>query len=121
MATSTTVEGAIQGVLDTVRNEFGWVYGSFWRIDPASQVLRFEAESGDAGPEFRKVTLEASFVPGLGPSGRVWAQRDLVLTRHIGETSDCMRAPVAPRGGRNLGTCVPNHAADAFSATKGYR
>ncbi|NYG58693.1 methyl-accepting chemotaxis protein [Nocardioides daedukensis] len=117
MATSTTVEGAIQVALDTVRNEFGWVYGSFWRIDPASQVLRFEAESGDAGPEFRKVTLEASFAPGIGLSGRVWAQRDLVFTRDIGEMTDCVRAPVAQRVGVKSGICFPITVADEVIGT----
>jgi len=51
---------AAQLALDAVRQSFGWVYGSYWRIDPEENVLRFSVESGDAGPEFRQVTQTRS-------------------------------------------------------------
>ncbi|WP_436698144.1 methyl-accepting chemotaxis protein [Nocardioides sp. BYT-33-1] len=100
-------DAAIQVALDTVRGEFGWAYGSYWSVDVADGVLRFARESGDAGPEFRQVTLQATFAPGIGLSGRAWAQRDLYFTRDIGEMTDCVRAPVAQRVGVKSGVCFP--------------
>ncbi|GAA3801843.1 methyl-accepting chemotaxis protein [Nocardioides panacisoli] len=101
------VDVAVQTALDTVRREFGWAYGSFWRVDPADALLKFDRESGDAGPEFRRVTLEASFAEGVGLSGRTWKQRDLYFTRDIGEMTDCVRAPVAQKVGVKSGVCFP--------------
>jgi methyl-accepting chemotaxis protein len=107
LAGAATVEQAVQTALDTVRAEFGWAYGSFWRIDDADQKLKFVLESGDAGPEFRKVTLEASFAKGVGLSGRTWATNDLFFTQDIGEMTDCVRAPVAQKVGVKSGVCFP--------------
>ncbi|MSZ77234.1 MAG: GAF domain-containing protein [Actinobacteria bacterium] len=101
------VDHAVRAVLDTVREEFGWAYGSYWRIDPDDDTLKFAIESGDAGPEFRKVTLEASFAKGVGLSGRAWATQDLFFTRDIGEMTDCVRAPVAQKVGVKSGVCFP--------------
>src|SRR5689334_25392799 len=63
-------EQAAKVALDTIRAAFGWAYGSYWRLDGPAKVLRFAVESGDAGPEFREVTLSASFAEGVGLSGR---------------------------------------------------
>ncbi|MFL6062421.1 MAG: GAF domain-containing protein [Marmoricola sp.] len=107
LTTATSIEEAVQTALDTVRNEFGWGYGSFWKIDPADAKLKFVQESGDAGPEFRKVTLEAAFAKGVGLSGRAWATNDLFFTQDIGEMTDCSRAPVAQQVGVKSGVCFP--------------
>lgn len=107
LTAASSVEEAARIALDTVRSEFGWAYGSYWRIDPAERVLRFAYESGDAGPEFREVTLQASFAEGVGLSGRAWRQRDLYFTPDIGEMTDCVRAPVAQRVGVRSGVCFP--------------
>src|SRR5699024_2108707 len=55
---ATSVDEAVRAALDAVRSAFGWAYGSYWAVDPADRVLRFGLESGSAGAEFRKVTLE---------------------------------------------------------------
>jgi methyl-accepting chemotaxis protein len=107
LGTASTYDETVRVALDTVRAEFGWAYGSFWKIDPADQTLRFAVESGDAGPEFRQVTLEASFPRGVGLSGRAWATEDLFFTQDIGEMTDCVRAPVAQRVGVKSGVCFP--------------
>lgn len=107
LSAATDVEAAVQTALDTVRNEFGWAYGSYWKVDPADRTLKFDRESGDAGPEFRRVTLQASFAEGVGLSGRAWAQRDLFFTRDIGEMTDCVRAPIAQQVGVKSGVCFP--------------
>ena len=107
MGSADTFDHAAQAALDTVRDAFGWAYGSYWRVDPADQLLKFAVESGDAGEEFRKVTLAASFAEGVGLSGRAWKTRDLYFTQDIGEMTDCVRAPVAQRVGVKSGVCFP--------------
>ncbi|WP_454050660.1 GAF domain-containing protein [Cellulomonas sp. Marseille-Q8402] len=100
-------EQALRTALDTVREEFGWDYGSYWAVDPEARVLRFEVESGTAGEEFRRVTLAASFAEGVGLAGRAWRARDLVFVRDLGELTDCVRAPAAQRAGVRSGVCIP--------------
>jgi methyl-accepting chemotaxis protein len=117
LASAKSVDEAVQAALDTVRAEFGWAYSSYWKIDPADQKLKFVQESGDAGPEFRKVTLEASFAKGVGLSGRAWATGDLFFTQDIGEMTDCVRAPVAQRVGVKSGICFPIVVAGEVAGT----
>lgn len=107
LSTASDIDAAVQHALDTVRSEFGWAYGSFWKVDPEDRLLKFDRESGDAGPEFRRVTLQASFAEGVGLSGRAWAQRDLFFTPDIGEMTDCVRAPIAQQVGVKSGVCFP--------------
>jgi len=40
---------AALAVLDSIREYFGWAYGSHWKVDPAVNALRFATESGSAG------------------------------------------------------------------------
>ncbi|MCW2754256.1 MAG: methyl-accepting chemotaxis sensory transducer with sensor [Marmoricola sp.] len=107
LASATTVDEAVQSALDTVRRDFGWAYGSYWKIDDADNTLKYVLESGDAGEEFRQVTLAASFAEGVGLSGRAWKTRDLFFTQDIGEMTDCVRAPVAQKVGVKSGVCFP--------------
>ncbi|WP_432513001.1 methyl-accepting chemotaxis protein [Kineococcus sp. SYSU DK001] len=100
-------DGALRKALETVRKAFGWAYGSYWALDPATGTLRFKVESGSAGEEFRRVTLSASFAEGVGLSGRAWRQRDLVFVRDLAEVTDCVRAPAAQRAGVKSGVCFP--------------
>ena len=107
LTTATDADTALRIALDTIRQDFGWAYASFWRVDTTANVLRFERESGDAGPEFRAVTLAASFAPGVGLSGRAWRNRDLFFVPDLGEMKDCVRAPVAQKVGVKSGVCLP--------------
>jgi GAF domain-containing protein len=107
LSDASSSEDAARRALDAVRGAFGWAYGSYWRIDPAENVLRFAVESGDAGPEFRRVTTSASFAEGVGLSGRAWRRRELVYVRDLGEMTDCVRAPVAQQVGVKSGVCFP--------------
>ncbi|PRY16938.1 methyl-accepting chemotaxis protein [Kineococcus rhizosphaerae] len=104
---ATTEDTALRRTLETVRDAFGWAYGSYWALDPATNTLKFTVESGSAGEEFRRVTLAASFAEGVGLSGRAWRQRDLVFVHDLAEMTDCVRAPAAQRAGVKSGVCFP--------------
>ena len=107
LSDARTSSEAIGTALTVVRERFGWAYGSYWRVDEPARVLRFAEESGDAGAEFREVTMRASFAEGVGLSGRAWRTRDLVFVRDLGELGDCVRAPAAQRAGVRSGICFP--------------
>ncbi|WP_028047107.1 GAF domain-containing protein [Cellulomonas sp. URHE0023] len=107
ITTAATYEAAYSAALDTVREGFGWEYGSYWAVDPADDALHFVQESGSAGAEFRQVTLAASFREGVGLSGRAWRSRDLVFVPDLAEMTDCVRAPAAGRAGVHSGVCLP--------------
>ncbi|MGY2126831.1 GAF domain-containing protein [Blastococcus sp. SYSU DS0617] len=107
VSTASSPEQAMAGALDTIREGFGWAYGSYWRVDDSDRTLRFVQESGTAGKEFRDVTLTASFAEGVGLSGRAWRARDLVFVEDIGQVTDCVRAPAAQRAGVRSGVCLP--------------
>ncbi|MBT0993548.1 GAF domain-containing protein [Cellulomonas sp. DKR-3] len=100
-------EAALTSALETIRDSFGWAYGSYWAVDEAAGVLRFEREVGSAGPEFRDVTRSASFARGVGLAGRAWASGDLVFVRDLADVTDCVRAPAARRAGVRSGVCLP--------------
>ncbi|WP_226343686.1 methyl-accepting chemotaxis protein [Agilicoccus flavus] len=89
----------IQSALDVIRDAFQVTYASCWWIDPKDGVLKFRQESGTVSPEFRNVTLSATFARGVGLAGRVWQQRQLVFAPDLSEVRDCVRAPVASRSG----------------------
>jgi methyl-accepting chemotaxis protein len=107
VATATDRDEIARLALDTVRESFGWSYGSFWRVNTDENVLRFAVESGDAGADFRRVTMAASFPKGVGLAGRAWQSRELIFERDLGHVTDCVRAPAAQRAGVKSGVCLP--------------
>jgi GAF domain-containing protein len=107
MTQATTREQALRSALETIRHDFDWQYGSFWALDDGNQVLRFSLESGDAGAEFRRVTMSASFAKGVGLSGRTWERGDLVFVEDLGQLTDCVRRPAAQAAGVKSGVCLP--------------
>ncbi|MFF5079399.1 GAF domain-containing protein [Actinoplanes sp. NPDC000266] len=107
MTQATSRDQALRSALETIRKEFDWQYGSFWHLDEQAQVLRFALESGDAGAEFRQVTMSASFARGVGLSGRAWDRGDLVFVEDLGELTDCVRRPAAQAAGVKSGVCLP--------------
>ena len=112
-----TQDTALRAAVETVREAFGWAYGSFWAVDESTATLKFSLESGSAGEEFRRVTLAASFAEGVGLSGRAWRARDLVFVRDLAEMTDCVRAPAAQRAGVKSGVCFPIYAGTHFLGT----
>jgi len=102
-----TPQEVIRATLDTVRKEFGWVYGSYWIIDPVENVLVFSQESGRVDDEFQRLTRTARFREGEGLNGRSWRLRDLFHATDLGDLHDCCRAPLARRSGIKTGIALP--------------
>src|SRR5580692_4524801 len=107
VALAATVNETAKAALDTVKEAFGWAYGSYWVRDEKENALKFAVESGSVNDEFRRVTLEARFREGEGLSGRAWKSRDLFFVADLAEMKDCCRAPVAKRAGVKSGIAFP--------------
>src|SRR6516165_6232064 len=41
-----TIDDIVRASLDMIRKEFGWVYASYWSVDPVENTLVFSMESG---------------------------------------------------------------------------
>jgi GAF domain-containing protein len=114
---ATSRDQALRSALETIRQDFDWQYGSFWQLDETGSQLHFSLESGDAGAEFRRVTMSASFAKGVGLSGRAWARDDLVFVEDLGELTDCVRRPAAQAAGVKSGVCLPIKVNGRFIGT----
>ena len=101
------VTAGLAAAVTVVREQLGWAYASAWTVDGGVSALRFVAESGDAGEEFRRVTRTATFAEGVGLAGRAWRERRLVAVDDLAELTDCVRAPVARAAGVRSAVCVP--------------
>ena len=104
---SRSVSEVITAALSSVREAFGWSYGSFWAVHPEDQTLRFAQDAGSVNDEFRRVTAEARFREGEGLNGQTWQNRELVFVPDLGEMKTCSRAPAARRNGLKAGVCFP--------------
>jgi methyl-accepting chemotaxis protein len=104
---ASTTEELVRLTLLSVKDTFGWSYGSFWSLDPKLGALRFSAEVGTVSEDFRRVTQSAQFREGEGLNGRAWRERKLVFVPDLAELKDCARAPAAGRSGVISGVCMP--------------
>ena len=102
-----SVDDVVRATLNTIRKEFGWVYASYWVVDPEENVLVFSMESGRVDDEFQRLTRTARFREGEGLNGRSWRLRDLFQVPDVGELRDCCRAPVARRAGVRTALALP--------------
>ncbi len=107
VGSSNTPSEAAMAALTTVRDAFGWAYGSYWPLDEKENVLKFSCESGSVTEEFARATATAKFREGEGLSGRAWKARDLVFVRDLAEVTDCCRRAPAQRAGVKSGVCFP--------------
>ena len=107
IADARDVGTAIRRTLDSVRQAFGWAYGSFWQVDPELNLLVFQQASGQVNTEFEEATVKGSFRMGLGLAGRTWQQASLLFVPDIAQVKDCFRAPIADKAGVRSGVCFP--------------
>ncbi len=103
-----TPDAAMLAALNSVREAFGWTYGTFWTLDEKERVLRFTIESGSIAEDFRRMTLTARFPEGdASLPGRAWKARDLVFVPDFGAERSFPRAETARRHGIRSAMCFP--------------
>src|SRR5262249_3278580 len=97
----------IAAALSSVREAFGWTYGSYWEIQADDQALHFVQDAGSVSDEFRRASVDSIFREGEGLIGRAWQSRDLVFISDRDESKGCARNAAARRGGVKFGMCFP--------------
>ncbi len=102
-----SVAEILRATLDAIRRRFGWIYASYWAVNPAGDALTFVLESGESDEELKRVSHSARFREGEGLNGRAWKRKDVVVVNDISELTDCCRAPVARRLGLRSAVSVP--------------
>jgi methyl-accepting chemotaxis protein len=98
---------AIGIALESVRAQFDWEYGSYWRRDGETDTLVFERDSGRVGADFMRASKAARFEEGVGINGRAWAARELVFVENLADVRDCPRRAPAQRAGIQSGVSFP--------------
>lgn len=104
---ASDADDMVKRALDIVRAKFGWGYASFWRLDPSSNHLVFELESGDIGDEFSKVTKATSFERGQGLCGKAWELGELIFVHELSELGEDARLGLAKTLDLHSALCVP--------------
>jgi len=107
-ASKTELE-ALTSALESVRNSFGWEYGSCWTVhdDASGVVLRYAGESGTAHESFAKATQRLSFRDGEGLVGRTFKQREMSWVPELAELSGFKRADAARMSNFSAALCMP--------------
>jgi methyl-accepting chemotaxis protein len=97
----------ISSAMATIREGFGWPYGTAFEVSPTEHALLFSQESGTAGDEFRRASREGKFREGDGLNGTAWRTRDLVVAPDLAEVRGCTRAGAGGRTGLLSGASIP--------------
>ncbi|HEV2968339.1 MAG TPA: methyl-accepting chemotaxis protein, partial [Pirellulales bacterium] len=104
---AATVSEAARAAIDSVRDAFGWVYSTYWSLDPKDLSLKFAVDSGHVNDEFQRATVAARFPEGIGLPGRVWQQRELIFVPDVREIANFPRGPAARQAGVKSAVCFP--------------
>jgi methyl-accepting chemotaxis protein/GAF domain-containing protein len=105
-ARARSADEVAERAVEVVREQFSWLYGSFWKLDPHAGVLRFAHAAGDLGPEVRAGEIAA----GVGVAGRALREERLVAVRDLAELDACARAGPALEAGATSGIAFPVRA-----------
>lgn len=114
IGTAETLEDLAFAALNTVREQYDWVYASYWRFDAGSESLEFAEESGEIDDAFRRATRACRYRRGEGLAGRAWKQSDVVVAEDLADLTDCPRRAAARRSGLRAAVAVPVVAEDSI-------
>lgn len=78
----STVDEALDVVVETVNSVYGWVFGGWWRWDPRAERMVVGRAYGDVGAAFREATHRARYRPGECLVGRCWQSGEI---RSVGD------------------------------------
>ena len=97
----------ITAALSSVREAFGWSYGSFWEVDPDDQALRFAQDSGSVERGVPPGDRRGAVPRGRGAQRPGLADARPGLRPRPGRDEELLPRPVARRSGLKSGVCFP--------------
>jgi PAS domain S-box-containing protein len=110
LAEAGTLREAAPRVLQAVCEGLGWEHGALWSADRLAGVLRCEDiwhVPTMPFTEFAAASRRATFGPGIGLPGRVWASRVPVWVPDVVKDTNFPRAAVAAKEGLHAALGVP--------------
>ena len=110
LADSATLAEAAPRMLKAICEALNWEHGALWRVDPAAGVLRCVATwHAPSLPfeEFSTASLTATFAPGVGLPGRVWASLAPAWIPDVVRDSNFPRSSFADRVGLHAALGFP--------------
>jgi methyl-accepting chemotaxis protein len=102
-----TTNEVVGSALTTIRDAFGWPYGTYFEVDDNEHVLKFSQDSGTASDEFQRICRDAKFREGEGLNGGAWRARDLSVASDLTEVRGCSRAGAGARNGLVSAVSIP--------------
>jgi len=112
LSESQSIKQAIPQILQSMCQNLGWDLGELWtpsqyigtsvKIHNVNAVLRcVEIWSSRlvSGREFKGVTWQTTYTPGVGLPGEIWIQRSPLWTEDITQDGDKRRSPAAAEAG----------------------
>ncbi|MEP6706666.1 MAG: GAF domain-containing protein [Pyrinomonadaceae bacterium] len=100
LAEATSLVQAAPRLLQSVCECLDWGVGILWRVDLDDlRYVKSWRQPGSNLEEFEAVSLERTFVRGIGLPGKIWTGGEPVWLENIVNESNFPRAPVAVRAG----------------------
>lgn len=110
LSESDTLAGTARRILQAVCENLGAQVGTFWRVDPAANLLRcvevWHAPAVQV-PDFERATRAAVFAAGVGLPGRVWSSGKATRVADVVADANFPRADIAAREGLHGAFCFP--------------
>jgi len=110
LAESATLAEAAARVLQALCEALGWDHGALWDVDADSGILRC-VETWHAPalelPQFDAASRNATFAPGVGLPGRVWASGEPAWIPDVVADPNFPRGPIALAEGLHGALALP--------------
>ena len=119
VASSSDISSALEIVLRRVCERTGWAIGQAWRPSADGKTLDcdpawFSSES--ELQEFRSLSEEMSFTPGVGIPGRVWSLRQPIWIQDVTLDDNFPRIETARKSGLKAALGVPIFSDEGVTA-----
>ncbi|BAY08505.1 GAF domain-containing protein [Calothrix sp. NIES-2098] len=102
LAESNSISEATSQILQAICESLGWDVSEIWMVNQQANVLDFldlwHSDSLDMH-EFKKLSQEITFAPGIGLPGRVWASGEPVWLIDVVSDMNFLRNQIAQQAG----------------------
>jgi PAS domain S-box-containing protein len=115
LAEAGSLAEAAPKILQVVCENLGWDFGTLWRVDKETAVLRcvnLWHAGGARLDEFEAATRESVFEPAAGLPGRIWANTEACWIPDVVRDENFPRAPLASREGLHAAFGFPIRLGD---------
>jgi len=107
---AASIDEAAPKILEAICDSLGWEHGALWVLDSDRTALRCARVWNPPShqfPDFDAASRSATFPPGIGLPGRVWAQAAPVWIPDVALDTNFPRGPIAAREGLHAALGFP--------------